>query len=103
VLQQIAFANSGETPFNLILLLDLSTSTYVSRPLVKQAARDFIQIAQPHDRVAIHAISNSLFQDRVRLLSLIENIPEVRGATPLYDCIVLSSVQEPIVRSGEKV
>jgi len=62
VQQQIAFANSGETPFNLILLLDLSSSTYVSRPLVKRAARDFIQVAQPNDRVAIHVLSNSLFQ-----------------------------------------
>jgi VWFA-related protein len=107
--QQIAFANVGETPFNLILLLDLSSSTFASRALVQQAARDFIQIAQPHDRVAIHAISRSLFQvvspltnNRARLLSLIDNIPEAAGTTPLYDCMVLSIVQQPIVRSGEQ-
>jgi Ca-activated chloride channel homolog len=108
--QKIKFANTGQVPFHLILLLDLSKSAYVSLPLVKKAARDFVQIARPQDEVAVDVLSNSLFQivspmtgDRSRLLSLLDRIPPVAGGSPIYDSIVLSALQTPIRRSGEQV
>jgi len=105
----VSFAGSEEVPFNLALLLDLSGSTRRDRPAMKEAARRFIEIARPHDRVAAYALANNLFHvvspltdDRRRLLALIDAIPEVSGGTPLYDIIVLSYAQEFRHRSAER-
>ena len=107
--QQIALVRSGETRINLALLLDLSKSAFLTNPLIRDAARQFIQISQPGDRIAIHALSNSLFQviapitaDRQRLLPLLNNLPPISGGSPIYDCMVLSYAQEPLNTIGER-
>jgi len=99
--QKLTFTGSEEVPFNLVLLLDLSGSTRRDRPAMKEAAKRFIAIARPHDRVAAYALANNVFHvispltdDRARLRELIENIPQVSGGTPLYDAIVLAYAQE---------
>lgn len=106
--QSIAFAKTGETPFHLILFLDLSKSSYISRPLVVDAARKFIDIAEARDRIAIHVLSNSLFHvaspltaDRTLLRKLIDTIPDVSGGSPIFDSMVLSVMQEPLRAAGE--
>jgi hypothetical protein len=107
--QKLALVGSGEVPFNLALLLDLSGSTRWSRPAMKEAARRFIGIARPQDHVAAYALANNLLYvishlttDRARLLTTIEAIPELIGETPLYDAIVLSYAEEIGQRPGER-
>lgn len=99
--QTVAHAGAEEVPFNLALLLDLSGSTVRDRAAMKEAAKRFIGVARPHDRVAVYALAYDVFQvvsplttDRARLEALIDAIPEVGGGTPLYDTIVLAYAQE---------
>jgi len=107
--QRLALASSGEAPFNLALLFDLSGSTRREREAMKEAARRFIGIARPRDRVAIYALAGNMFYvvspltgDRERLRRLIDLIPEVSGGTPLYDAIALAYAQEFPRRGGER-
>lgn len=107
--QKLAFARSEKTPLNLVLLVDLSKSTILTRPVILDGARRFIQMMQPGDRLAVHVLANSLFQvispltdDRSQLLSLVENISGTAGGSPIYDSIVLSYAQEPLFREGER-
>lgn len=107
--QKVAFARSEEAPFNLVLLLDLSKSTVNSRALMMRAARNFVEITRPHDRIAIYALANTVFHvvsplttDRKRVLELTESIPDITGGTPLYDALVLSCAQESLYRLPDR-
>ena len=107
--QNIAVLGAEEVPFNLVLLLDLSGSTRGEREAMKEAARRFVGIARPYDRVAVYALANSLFyvispltSNHQRLLDEVQAIPEVEGDTPLYDMIVLSCAQELLQHPDER-
>ena len=97
VLQEIAYLDSGDSPFNLTLLLDLSDSTKQDRPAMKTAALRFLDVPGPHDQVALHALANGMLHvvspltdDRKKLAALIDAIPGASGGTPLYDVMILS-------------
>lgn len=99
--QDVTFAGSEEVPFNLGLVLDLSGSTRRDRDAMKEAAKRFVGIARPQDKVAIYALANDVFHlispltnDRERLKWLIDHIPRVSGGSPIYDIIVLSYAEE---------
>jgi len=99
--QEVTFAGPEEVPFNLALVLDLSGSTRRDRDAMKEAAKRFVGIAQPRDKVAVYALANDMFQlvspltnDRERLKWLIDRIPQVSGGSPLYDIIVISYAEE---------
>ena len=107
--QQISLVRSGEAPINLALLLDLSKSAFLTNPLIRGAARQFIQLSQPGDRIAIHALASSLFQvvapmtdDRRRLIPLLDALPPISGGSPIYDSLVLSYAREPLNTMGER-
>ncbi len=107
--QQVSHAGSDEAPFNLALLLDLSGSTKRDWGAMKEAARRFLGIARPQDRVAAYALADNLFlvlspltEDRDQLWASIEALPEVLGGSPLYDVIALSYLEELHQRRGER-
>jgi VWFA-related protein len=107
--QNVSFAGSEEVPFNLVLLLDLSGSTRDDREAMREAARHFVEIARPIDRVAIYALASDVLRvaspltlDHDRIDQVIDNIPEVSGGTPLYDIIVLAYAQELRDRPTER-
>ena len=107
--QKASVAKPGETPFNLVLLLDLSGSTKKDRPCMMEAAKRLIQVAGPQDRVAIYIMAQDLLDvispltaDRERLWRLIETMPPLGGSTPLYNVIALSLVQESLHPSKER-
>lgn len=107
--QEVRIVEGEDTPFNLLLLLDLSTSTLTERFTVMQAARNFISIARPVDRVAVHVMSDSYLQvlspltdDHDSLIEKLEDIPPLSGSTPLYDAIVLSYAKELSKRRWER-
>lgn len=62
--QEISFFSTTDTPFDLILLLDLSGSTIQKQQLIASSASRFIQSVRPKDRVAIVT-----FTDRSRVIS----------------------------------
>jgi len=51
--QEIAFFESRESPFDLVLLLDLSGSTADKLGLIRKSAKRFVDAARPEDRIAI--------------------------------------------------
>ena len=109
VRQRLDFVLDSEAEFNLVLLLDCSTSTLVDRSAVMEAARQFVLTARPMDRVGIYVLSDAyvhvvspLTADRGALLRTIEQIPRLSGGTPLYDAITLSYAHELSRRRWER-
>jgi Ca-activated chloride channel homolog len=107
--QKVAAAGSEEVPFNLALLLDLSGSTIRDRPAMKEAARRFVGVTRPQDRIAVYALSGGQFQvicplggDHARTLEFVEGIPELTGSTPLYAAMILAWDEELARRSVER-
>ena len=107
--QRIGNADSDETPFNLAILLDLSGSTQPDRLAMKNAARRFVELARPHDRVAVYALAGSAFHvisrltdEREALLETIARLPDASGASPLYDAVVLAYAEDFPNRPGER-
>ncbi len=107
--QQVEFAGSEQTPFNLAVLLDLSGSARQDRVHLQTAAEEFVRLAGERDRVAIYALSSGLFHvvsplssDRRELLADIGRLPEIAGATPLYDAVTLAYARELWGRPGER-
>ena len=107
--QKIGYAGSDEVPFNLAILLDLSGSTRPDRQAMKNAARRFIGLARPRDRVALYALAGGVFHVISRLTgekdSLVETVarlPDASGASPLYDAIVLAYAEDFSRRPGER-
>ena len=107
--QKSAYAGSEELPFNLLLLLDLSTTTLRDRYALVDAARQFVGLARPEDRVAVYALADGFFQvispltaDRKRIVQLIEGMPPLGGTSPLYDSIALAYAQEALPLSKER-
>jgi VWFA-related protein len=107
--QKVTFSGSEEVPFNLALLLDLSGSTQRDRAAMKEAAKRFLQVTRPHDRVAAYALADNIFQvisrltgDRGSLETMIDSLPNISGGSPIYDCIALSYAEEFRQRPSER-
>ena len=99
--QRITDVSSVDAPFNLVLLLDCSSSTEAERPQIRQAAQSFVSVARERDKVAVYALGETLFQalakltpDHERLRAAVGVIDRFGGATPLYDSIVLAYGEE---------
>jgi Ca-activated chloride channel homolog len=84
-----------ESPFNLLLLMDVSGSTASYMRMMKQAAVEFIRELNPNDHIAIAS-----FNSRVRLIQGFTNDLEVAeksikklrsgGGTAFYDALTTS-------------
>ena len=88
--QEVSFAGSDDVPFNLAILLDLSGSTKPDRLAMREAARRFVSLARPFDRVALYALAGDIFHvvspltdDREALLETVDKLPDVAGGSPL--------------------
>src|SRR6185369_11309409 len=77
--QDIAFFAAAETPFDLVLLIDLSQSSNNKLNLIRKSTNRFVEAARPTDRVSIVAFANEaqlicpLTQDRRLLKKSIDN------------------------------
>ena len=92
VKQQILHFDPADTPFSLVLLLDVSGSTVSFRQQFKQAAWRFLDALSPEDRVAVvqfNAKVKSLTgfsTDRKKTTYAIQ-IADGAGETHLYDAL----------------
>jgi VWFA-related protein len=92
-LQQIEQLDSGEAPFDLLLLLDVSGSTKSYINLMRQASVDFIRQLKENDRVAIATFNSNvtLIQDftgsKETAYRAIQRI-ESGGGTAFYDALM---------------
>ena len=107
--QQVSFAGSDDIPFNLAILLDLSGSTKPDRVAMREAAKKFVALARPRDRVAVYALAGDVFhvvaplsEDRESLIETLDKLPDVAGGSPVYDAIALGYAEELHKRPGER-
>ncbi|HEV7374213.1 MAG TPA: VWA domain-containing protein [Pyrinomonadaceae bacterium] len=97
--QQLAHFESASAPFNLILLIDLSTSTQEKIGLIREAALHFVAAARPADRIGIITFANipivvsPLTSDRAALRERIGAIQQPKGSTKLYDSLAFAMDQ----------
>jgi len=100
--QTVTYFASTDVPFDLVLLIDLSSSTIAKRDLIKQSTLRFIEAARPADRLAIVTFSETanvispLTLDRTQLAASVANI-EGGGGTRVWDALkfTLDNVMGP--------
>jgi VWFA-related protein len=90
--EKIIFFAKTETPFDLVLLLDLSGSTVDKQDLIKKTAQRFVRAARPSDRIAIVTFTHKikvitpLTEDRERVFKSIEKIGDI-GHSHVWDAV----------------
>ena len=91
--QDISFFAAADTPFDLVLLLDLSGSTNNKLKLIRKSAKRFVDATRPMDRVSVVTFSDvpqvvcPLTQDRHLLKHSIDDIDKPRGGTNFWDSL----------------
>ena len=97
VLRPIATFEPTETPFSLVMLLDMSGSTINFRQQIQQSALRFLDALGPDDRVAVVEFNGKgvksllgFSTDRGRAAYVIIKLATGAGTTPLYDALKYS-------------
>ena len=91
--QEISFFASSETPFDLVLLLDLSGSTADKLGLIRKSAKRFVDATRPTDRVGVVTFAADVevvslpILDHEALKKSIDRIEEPRGGTNFWDAL----------------
>lgn len=91
--QNIAFFAAADTPFDLVLLLDLSGSTNDKLKLIRKSAKRFVEATRPVDRVSVVTFTDlaqvvcPLTRDRQLLLDEIDHIEKPQGGTKFWDSL----------------
>ncbi|MDQ3817857.1 MAG: VWA domain-containing protein [Acidobacteriota bacterium] len=94
--EEISFFASAETPFDLVLLIDLSGSTSDKLDLIRKSAVRFVEAARPVDRVGIVTFTDAprivspLTTDRQELKERIKRIDKPSGGTNFWDALVFT-------------
>jgi Ca-activated chloride channel family protein len=93
--EKVTFFSKTDVPFDLVLLLDLSASTYKKVDLIRKSTERFINSARPVDRLAIVTFASEvdvvspLTTDRVKLLESAKNIKNT-GFSRVWDALQFS-------------
>ena len=103
--QEIEFFGAADTPFDLVLLLDLSGSTADKLKLVRKSSKRFVEAARPLDRIAILTFTDQvqivsrLTSNHEQLRRAIDDIEKPGGGTNFWDA--LRYVLETVARTGQ--
>ncbi len=85
----------AETPFDIVLLLDVSGSTSDKAGLIRKTTRRFVEMKRPNDRVAVIAfhdtpkVVSELESDKERLLKRIKDI-DGYGSSRVWEAVKFS-------------
>ena len=91
--QEIVFFAGEDTPFDLLLLLDLSGSTSDKIKLIRNSTKRFIESTRPSDRIAVYTFSDviqvvsPLTADRKFLKEALKAIEKPVGGTNFWDAL----------------
>jgi len=91
--QTISFFAAAATPFDLVLLIDLSGSTRDKLKLVRASAKGFVDATRSTDRVSVVTFSDApllvcpLTLDRKLLKDSIDDIEKPSGGTNFWDSL----------------
>jgi VWFA-related protein len=89
--QEITFFAAADTPFDLVLLLDLSGSNAKNLKMIRNSAKRFVDAARDVDRIALvtftdqPALYSSFSLDRKKLKKAIDDMDEAVGGTNFWD------------------
>jgi Ca-activated chloride channel homolog len=90
----VAEVTRAETPANIVLLFDNSSSLNATRAFQKEAAVRFLRtVLRPVDRAALYSISTApelvrrLTGDVEALVGAVNKFPKPKGATALFDAV----------------
>ena len=89
--QEISFFAAADTPFDLVLLLDLSGSNSKNLKIIRNSAKRFVDAARDVDRIAIVAFTSqpalysSFTLDRKKLKKTIDEMDDAVGGTNFWD------------------
>jgi VWFA-related protein len=89
--QEISFFAAADTPFDLVLLLDLSGSNSKNLKMIRNSAKRFVDAARDIDRIALvtftdqPALYSSFSLDRRKLKKTIDEMDEAIGGTKFWD------------------
>ena len=89
--QEITFFAAADTPFDLVLLLDLSGSNSKNLKMIRNSAKRFVDAARDIDRIALvtftdrPALYSSFSLDRRKLKKTIDEMDEAVGGTNFWD------------------
>ena len=92
--QDISFFAAADTPFDLVLLLDLSGSTSKKIDLIRKSAKRFVDATRPGDRIAVVTFTAEvqtvakLTDDRSALKQSIDGIQKPVGGTNFWDALM---------------
>lgn len=91
--QEITFFAAADTPFDLVLLLDLSGSNSKNLKMIRNSAKKFVDAARDIDRIALvtfthqPALYSSFSLDRRKLKKTIDDMDEASGGTNFWDAM----------------
>lgn len=91
--QEITFFAAADTPFDLVLLLDLSSSNSKNLKMIRNSAKRFVNAARDIDRIALvtftrePALYSTFSLDRKVLKRTIDEIDEPYGGTNFWDAM----------------
>ncbi|HKY45315.1 MAG TPA: VWA domain-containing protein [Pyrinomonadaceae bacterium] len=91
--QEISFFAAADTPFDLVLLLDLSGSNSKHLKMIRNSAKKFVDAARDIDRIALvtftqqPALYSSFSLDRRKLKKTIDEMDEASGGTNFWDAM----------------
>lgn len=91
--QEITFFAAADTPFDLVLLLDLSGSNSKNLKMIRNSAKRFVDAARDIDRIALvtftdqPALYSSFSLDRKKLKKTIDEMDEAIGGTNFWDAM----------------
>ena len=89
--QEISFFQAADTPFDLVLLLDLSGSNSKNLKMIRNSAKRFVDAARDVDRIALvtftdqPALYSGFSLDRRKLKKTIDEMDEAIGGTNFWD------------------
>src|SRR4030095_2125394 len=99
VAQQISFFSPERSPFNLVLLIDLSGSVRDRMDLIRETALHFLDVISPQDSVAIVTfttdvtVASHLTKDRDDLRDSVDFMLPPAGGTAFYDALGYALVE----------
>ena len=102
---EIESFSRADSPFDIVLLLDMSGSTEHKAGLIRKSTRRFIEMKRPVDRVAVVSFSDTqtvlseLESDKVKLIERVKDI-DAGGGSLVWDSIKFA--QAMLDRSGEQ-
>ena len=89
--EEISFFASASSPFDMVLLLDMSGSSKLD--LVRKSAKRFVEAARPTDRIAIITFTDlpyvvsPLTTDRKQLIESLKRMNKPFGGTNFWDAL----------------